>query len=85
LQDLEEQLYGTSSTPPTLLSPLQLYWFIGVWVPPTSVVTITDNGNGTWTASGSDANVTMIDATTYTITDATIVTIDANTYTISDG
>lgn len=85
LEVIEGYLYGTTDEPPQLLSPLEFYWLIGVWVPPTAVVTITDNGNGTWTADGTGSAVQMVDATTYTITGATINNIDANTYTISDG
>lgn len=48
-------------------------------------VMITDNGDGTWTATGPDDLVMMTDETTFSIDGATVVILDADTYTIESG
>jgi hypothetical protein len=79
LASIESILYGTSSSAPTLpsLSTL-LADFLS-----TSFVIITDNGDGTWTATGPPEVITMLDPQNFQINWVTAVFIDANNYTIS--
>lgn len=44
---------------------------------------VTDNGDGTWTATGPDYLITMIDATTFQIESPTAIVIDSDSYTLS--
>lgn len=77
---LENILYGTTTTSPrlpTLTEITDLFYQSGVLI-------IVDNGDGTWTANDtSNAFITMLDSTTFSITGANTTTVDANTYTIS--
>lgn len=79
LTDLEDTLYGSDAknpSIPTLLEVIQLF-------EDASIVKITDNGDGTWTAEGPDSAVYMNDATSFTINWPSAVYIDAVTYRIS--
>lgn len=75
LELIENMLYGTATSDPTLPSIQELIALDDLF--------ITDNGDGTWTAVGSDHYISMLDPTTFQIANATTTTIDANTYTIS--
>jgi hypothetical protein len=48
-----------------------------------SIVMITDNGNGSWTAVGPDQNIEMLDTTTFSLIDVDAVYLNADTYEIS--
>lgn len=48
-----------------------------------ALVSITDNGDGTWTASGPDEYITMLDSTTGEISGANVTHLDVNTYEAS--
>lgn len=83
---IEAWLYYGGTTPsgasyafPFIPSPEDLYTFINGSLQPS--LTITDNGNGSFTAEGQA--VVMVDSTTYTIESNTVTAIDANSYTIS--
>lgn len=80
LEDLEKTLYGTEVDDPKLPDLSTLTSFVGDWV----IIRITDNGDGTWTATGPDDLITMLDSTTFQIIQANTKTVDANTYLISD-
>lgn len=80
LQDIENTLYGDGSTTPTLPPISTLISFIDAWV----IMRITDNGDGSWTATGPDNMFSMLDATTFQITQANAEYLDADTYVISD-
>lgn len=80
LQDLERTLYGTEFVDAQLPSISTLVSFIGEWV----IIRITDNLDGTWTATGPDELITMLDATTFQIIQANAVYLDADTYMVSD-
>lgn len=80
LADIENTLYGTVGTDPELPSVSTLTSFISDWV----IIRITDNGNGTWTATGPDDLITMLDSTTFQIIQANAEYLDADTYMISD-
>ena len=45
--------------------------------------TVTDNGDGTWTATGSSAYITMLTSEIFQIDVSTAVVVDADTYTLS--
>lgn len=76
---LESILYGGATTDPRLPDISELQTLIDNW----DLITITDNGDGTWTATGPDEYITMLNPTTFKITDASAVYLDAHTYTIS--
>jgi len=78
LNDLEALLYGDDADDPSLPDPASVLDIFEAY----TVVRITDNGDGTWTATGPDSAVSMIDATTFQINWESAVFIDANTYTI---
>lgn len=80
VDDLEAILYGSSTATARLPSLTELYSIAMNW----SLITIKDNGDGTWTATGPDALLTMTNSTTFQITQANATFSDANTYTISD-
>jgi hypothetical protein len=80
LQDIETTLYGNEVDAPTLPSMSTITSFIDSWV----IIRITDNYDGTWTASGPDSLITMLDGTTLQITNANAEYSDANTYTIAN-
>lgn len=80
LQDIESSLYGNALDDAKLPPISTLVSFIGEWV----IIRITDNLDGTWTATGPDELITMLDGTTFQIIQANAVYLDANTYAISD-
>ncbi len=79
IADLEAILYGDSVNNSRFPSISELIVFIKNWV----LITITDNGNGTWTATGPDELITLLDPTTFQITEANAVYLDPSTYQIS--
>lgn len=80
LDDLESTLYGSAGSEARLPPISTLVNYIGGWV----IIRITDNLDGTWTATGPDELITMLDATTFQIIQANSTFTDANTYIISD-
>ena len=75
---LEDVLYGTDSTDPSLPSPddvLQIF-------EDNSILQIIDHGDGTWTAIGPDDVIIMLDPTIFEITWPSAVYISADAYTI---
>jgi hypothetical protein len=73
-------LYGDGISLPTLPQPSTLSSFIGSWV----IIRITDNMDGTWTATGPDNLITNINPTTFQITQANAKYSDPDTYAVSD-
>lgn len=63
LKALEDALYGAEGSDPYLPSPQQLFDL----VEPFSILLIIDHGDGTWTASGPDDVVYMLDDETFAI------------------
>lgn len=51
--------------------------------PPEADITITDNGDGTWTASGLDERITLLNSYTFQLLDVDAVYLDADTYEVS--
>ena len=79
LGPIEDQLYGTSSTAPMLPSlntMTQTVIYAGR-------ITITDNGDGTWTAAGPDSNVYMLSGTQFQIDGVNATYSDPYTYDIT--
>lgn len=76
LSALEDILYGTGISEPTLPSLEDLFSIH-------TGITITDHGDGTWSASGPSSLITMLDSDTFEITEANAVYLDADTYTVS--
>ena len=80
LELIENQIYGTDSTVPSMPSLADLAEYFGYL----GALIIIDNGNGTWTAiDESNSFITMVNPTTFNIDDADSVYLDADTYTIS--
>jgi hypothetical protein len=76
LELLEEILYGTDATTPYLPSLTELTDLLD------NPVVIVDNGDGTWTATGSDRAVDYLNDTTVQILGVKVTTIDDDTYTL---
>lgn len=79
LTTVENILYGTDSDLariPTFTELIEAYDTI-------STLTVTDNGDGTWTATAPFDVIRMLDSETFEITASTAVFIDEDTYTIS--
>lgn len=75
----EELIYGTASTDPTLPSLQEAIDFFEE----NALFIVVDHGDGTWTATGPDDMIQMLDATTFQITSPTAIPIDADSYTLS--
>jgi hypothetical protein len=76
---LEDVLYGTDTTPgrmPTIEELLEIFENNALFV-------VIDNGDGSWTATGPDEFIHMIDSTSFEITSPSAVWVDADTYTLS--
>lgn len=79
LTALENVLYGSDTADPRLPAPDEVYDIVVSHSP----LTVTDNGDGTATISGSDQIVKMVDSNDAKINSVSITTVDANTFTIS--
>lgn len=80
LRDIENTLHGTVGTDAQLPPISTLVSFASSWV----IIRITDNFDGTWTATGPDNLITMLDGETFQIIQANAIYLDADTYMISD-
>lgn len=78
LASIEMLLYGTNEIQPHLPSVLNMLNLISS----DGEITITDNGDGTWTAIGPDEFISMLDDKTFQIVNANATYLDDNTYTI---
>lgn len=80
LQSLEDVLYGTDTTSPRFPLITEVADIFGAF----GALVITDNGDGTWTATDtSNDYIEMTDPTTFEIHDADATYSDADTYNIS--
>lgn len=80
LQIIEAVLYGTQTSDPSLPSIVDVAEFFGF----KGALLIVDLGGGYWSAiDESDTYITMIDDTTFKIDDADTTIIDPDTYTVS--
>lgn len=76
LAAIEDILYGTSSTAARIPGITELISYF-----PT--LQVTDNGDGTWTATGTDYEIAMLNETEFQIISEGAVPIDQDTYTLS--
>lgn len=72
-------LYGTASTDPRMPDFPELYDIFR----DNADFIVVDNGDGTWTATGPDEAIQMLDATTFEITWPSAIYIDNDTYTLT--
>ena len=79
LTALEEILYGSDALTPRLPDASELF---DIFETHSSFVVI-DNGDGSFTASGTDFQVHMLDSTTFEINTPAAVFIDATSYTLT--
>lgn len=79
LLDLEAALYGTDTEDAILPSLSDLVNYVEQW----DIVEVQDNGDGTWTATGPDEFVVMLDDTTFLLNGVSVVWLDADTYKIT--
>jgi hypothetical protein len=79
VEALEDLLYGNDTRPSFLPQPNEVLEVFESH----SIVRITDNGDGTWTAEGPDNLVKMLNATTFEIDIPTAVYLDETKYRIS--
>lgn len=75
LEIIENILYGTQTTDARLPSISELLSYVKI--------TITDNGDGTWTAEGPNYFITMLNASTFQIEEANAKYITSNSYSIA--
>jgi hypothetical protein len=64
LEDLENMLYGTATTPARLPRLVELNAFVKDW----ALITLVDYGDGTWSATGPEEYISMVDSETFRIT-----------------
>lgn len=79
MEILEGMLYGTESTAPMFPTIQQLVDLLALG----DNITIVDNGDGTWTATGANKNVQMTSATGFQINNVNTVGPTNGVYTIS--
>lgn len=76
---IEDILYGNSSNDPRLPLPAEIF---SIFTTNSSFVVV-DNGDGTFTASGTDFEVHLTDPTDFQISTPDAVFIDGDSYTLS--
>ena len=81
LAALEEQLYGTGASQPTLPTANQLMTLFDQW----QTLKVVDHGDGTWTASGPDPVVHFLDDTSFEISWHSANPNPDGSYTLSSG
>lgn len=79
MRAIEEVLYGTDANAARLPLPQEI---IDIFAD-NSIFKVTDNGDGTWTATGPDDAIKMVSSTEFEITWPSVDYLDADTYIIS--
>lgn len=79
LLDVENILYGTEENEARLPTLTELIEVFDVY----AILSVTDHGDGTFTVSGPDEAIVMLDASTFEITWPSATPIDADTFSIS--
>lgn len=79
VSDLESVLYGTDTLAPRMPMPAEVLTIIEDY----AVMTVTDNGDGTFTVVAPTSILTKPNGTTFNINAASAAYLDADTYTIS--
>lgn len=80
VNDVEDILYGNEWEEPRLPYPEELIEILNTWSP----LTIVDNGDGTWTATGSATDVRMLTEDIFWIESDSAVMLNKDTYRISN-
>lgn len=82
LSDIEDLLYGTESTAPTLLPIADLVDYISDWV---ASISVTDNGDGTWSLTTNIPGVIVDNGDgSFQLNNVNATYLDADTYELSD-
>lgn len=79
MAELEDLLYGSDAETPHLPTPEEI---MAVFES-NAILTVVDNGDGTWTATGPNEAITLLPNNLFTIDWPSAVWIDDTTYTIS--
>lgn len=79
LQKMEDILYGNALINGSLPPLSTVVSLIVDW----ALIAIVDNGDGTWSATGPEEYITMLDAKTFQIVSTAASYIDPDTYTIT--
>jgi hypothetical protein len=79
LSDLYDIIYGTDTVAPRLPGLNELTNLVASW----NLITITDNGDDTWTATGPDEYFSTLADGSFQITGVDATYLDADTYTVS--
>lgn len=79
IEALENLLYGEENVQAVMPDPFEVVELFDS----TAILRVIDNGDGTWTATGPDEAIQMLDAETFAITWESAVYIDDKTYFIS--
>lgn len=79
LNALTKTLYGSPTTNPTLPSLSGVFQIFE----DNAEFQVTDNGDGTWTARGSDTAIQYVDTTNVKVSWSTVIAVDPNIYTMS--
>lgn len=81
IRDLEDKLYGDAFTAPQLPTVADLADYLATW----AGLIITDNGDGTWTATGAGSYFASVAGGEFELVDVNATYSDADTYDISSG
>lgn len=79
LSQIEDALYGTDAS----LARLPVFDELAEFVDINGILTVTDNGDGTYTMTAPARYLFLMDASDFQLTWSTAVFIDANTYTVT--
>lgn len=79
IQELEDVIYGSDAAPPTLPSPNEILAIFEE----NSILRVVDNGDGTFTVTGPDTAIKMLDPITFEIAWPSAVMIDETRYKLS--
>lgn len=78
IEALENVIYGDSANDPSLPEPAVLFELFDAF----ATLVIVDNGDGTWTATGPDEVITMLDSNTFQIDWPSAIFINSTSYNI---
>lgn len=79
IADLESLIYGDDDNDAVLIPPAEILEIFES----NTTLRITDNGDGTWTTTGPDSAITMLNGTTFQIAWPSAIFIDSTSYRIS--
>lgn len=79
ISEIEDILYGTEAYAPRLPTLAELIVVFDAY----AILSVTDNGDGSFTVTGPDSAIVMLDSTTFEITWPSAVYIDSESYNIS--